>query len=199
MSEPSRSRRARWREPATVLAAVGVVVALLTWLVPVSPGDGSAGEGDAPASASSGSPPANPPPNSTTSEAPVTTTGPPPAESKRGTSGPAATPARSPNSPLYLNVDGTYSQYKVRPNQYRADRDIKFTVHVSDDVGEVSTGCYATITAIQNGVVIKKDESGCYPGYGWINLHAGTYTLQFDVTTDWGASGRNSVEIQMVA
>ncbi|MFJ8958990.1 hypothetical protein ACIRG5_06335 [Lentzea sp. NPDC102401] len=111
---------------------------------------------------------------------------------------PVVTHVRSAGSPLYLNVDGSYSQYKVRPDQYRADHDIKFTVHVTDDMGDVSSGCYATITALQNGSVIKKDESGCYPSYGWINLHAGAYTIQFDVITDWGASGRKSVEVQMV-
>ncbi|MGW5721977.1 hypothetical protein ACWEVP_37790 [Amycolatopsis sp. NPDC003865] len=137
--------------------------------------------------------------SSTITESPAIATSTAPRLSSPVSSAAISSPAgRTASSPLYLDVDGSLSQYKAGPNQYRADHDIKFTVHVSDDVGEVSSGCYAKVTVLRAGTVIMKDEAECSPGWGWINLHQGSYTLRFDVTTDWGANGSKSISIQMV-
>ncbi|MCX5405855.1 hypothetical protein OHA37_18410 [Streptomyces sp. NBC_00335] len=120
-------------------------------------------------------------------------------------SAPAARQSPQHTGPLTVRIL-MGSSGKIGPNVWRARSTPGANTEVYDATGRLDTSCYVQWTLKRAGEVVKLHSSGrCRPpsitlfNFDDSLREVGTYTLQADVTTDWGQSGSKTIEFEVAA
>ncbi|MFD6884918.1 hypothetical protein [Streptomyces sp. NPDC059957] len=95
---------------------------------------------------------------------------------------------------------------QIGPNVWRARSTPGANTEVYDVTGRLDTGCFVQWTLKRGGEVVKLHSSGrCRPpsstlfNFGDSLREVGSYTLQADITTNWGQTGSKTIEFEVAA
>ncbi|WP_327254000.1 hypothetical protein [Streptomyces sp. NBC_01244] len=207
---------------ALIGALLGVVVAVKELTAPDAPPPGASAQPPAQPSSHAGgqaSPDAGsatrvPPPAQETERSGADETTEP--ERRPGSGSKNSPPVNSPSAPAprpspqhtgALTVRIVMgSSGKIGPNVYRTRSTPGANTEVYDATGRLDTSCYVQWTLKRGSEVVQLHRSGrCRPpsvtlfNFDDSLREVGTYTLQADITTDWGQTGSKTIEFQVAA